>query len=194
MNDGHILLLKRVAIVILILAGGFFIYYETSYRNVPVKMSVAELERTMGNPVPSGVKAIGLADKISGNEITLKDASMVSGEGLGNRQDVTVVVSQATQIERVTMKDVGAIQKEQDAFDEKVKKSEAERAQDPSPQIVRPELFVREKISLADIKPGDILSVYADGDTSKSSKLTATKIEVQGGIRIPTAPIIVPKV
>lgn len=126
---------------------------------------------------------VGTVEKITGSEIIVKTFQAPSLKN--DLLERTVVVDQATVIERLVAKDLAVIQREQTQFTEEMKKAGAGGA-----NIKPPEPFTREKATINDIKIGDIIFASAGKDISKDNKFTAEKILIQSPLK--TSNIVIP--
>lgn len=194
MNDGHHLLLKRLAVIFLLLAGVFFLYYKITDLGTKGTGAPPETQRAKVLPALKITMGAGMVDKISGNEITINNFRGISGDASNNQQGVVVEVDKNTTIESLTPKDSATLKKEQVAFAEKIKKLEDSGIQISTEASLPPESVTRKKISLSDIKAGDNVIVYANEDISKLAKFTATKIEVQGRPKPTVTPPLLPPI
>lgn len=139
-------------------------------------------------PIPGGVRNLGgIVESVSDSGFTLKlsAADPFASKGPSVRN---VSVDERTVIERLLQKDNATIQKEQTAFMEKLKKAqEGGSASADSAPLTPPEPFTREKISLSDIKAGDMVLVFADEDISIVKQFIAAKVSLQPGVNLPPA-------
>lgn len=180
--------LKVVAVIILLVASNYISWnIGKSGSAVPAGKIIAAGGATAA--IPGGMRAIGgTVDSVSDVEFILKVPSFdpSSSGGMSTR---TVAIDQATIIERLIQKDSATIQKEQSAFMEQIQKIQnAETSDTTSAPIVPPEPFKREKISLKDLKAGDMVSVTANEDISKAKKFVAVRVSLQPRVSVPSVP------
>jgi len=174
----------RVGVVLFVLAGVGLSGYQIGYRNGAGGVS-PQAQNGRLPAVSESRMILGTVDKISGQEITLKDVRRISDTSPGAvGKSVTVTVVSSTIIERLVLKDAATLKKEQDAFS---KELQAKGANDPTNSMVPPEPFTRTKIAFSDIKAGNFLVVSSDQDLSKLSAFTATRIDVQE--KSPSSPV-----
>lgn len=140
--------------------------------------------------LPGGMRVIsGSAENISESGFTLNVPSYdPSSSGGASR---TVIVDNDTVIESMVQKDSATLQREQAAFMEKIK--DVQNVNTASPDagapIVPPEPFIREKMTLKDIKEGDLVTVTSNEDVSKAKKFTAVRISVQPRMAPPASTV-----
>ncbi len=173
----------KIGIAVLVLAGVSFVAYQIGYGNGAGTKSTSQPQN--GQPVVAQTNMLfGTVDKISGQELVLKDVKRILDTTSGtSSQTVAVSIDSSTIIERLVPKDVATLKKEQDAFS---KELQAQGAVGPTNSIVPPEPFIRTKIAFSDIKVGDSLVVSSNQDLSKLTAFTATQIDVQDN---PIAPL-----
>lgn len=132
------------------------------------------------NILPIDVRGVlGTVEKISGQEITLKDfrkSMTATSSPVSQSARMTVLVDQSTVIQRLVYKDATTIAKESADFYKNIQKIQTQNS--PTPPRP-PEPFSLEKIVLGDIHIGDVLTAYSGEDISELMTFTATKIEVR---------------
>lgn len=174
---------KLTMLVMAILAIGTFVvmYFFVIHKRVeiiPEQVAIAP-QVPVAQPVPAEVHTVsGTVEKISGQEITLKDfieISKTSDVSVSQLAQIAVTVDQSTIIERLVHKDLMAFSKELDAFGER----QTQEAQNSTTPSAPPEPFTREKIALEDIKLGDIMVTSFILGATTSTTFTATKIDIQ---------------
>jgi len=128
-----------------------------------------------------GLGVVGVIAKISGNEITFGNFTVipVSVTGTGSRTETMVVtVGASTAIELVTPKDEATITKERDAFIAQITKLQAEGKLSTTTPLTPPTPFIAKTLTLKDLNVGDTVTAYAASDITKASSFTATKIDL----------------
>ena len=98
----------------------------------------------------------------------------------------TVVADQSTVIERLSMKDQAAFQKELDAFNKQVQAKGGAANVSPGEY---PNPFITETIQMSDIKTDDIVTVMSNENIANAKSFTASKISVQIAITPPPSSI-----
>jgi len=170
------MLIGLVAVVVL--AGASFASYQAGFDRGAGGDGLFQAQGGETAPATANI-ALGTVEKISGQDITLKDVKRIPetpASTANQSSTVVVTVGQATVIERLVQKSVTVLNKEMAAYSETSEKLQAQGAVDiPAP----PEPFTREKIALKDIQTGDTLVAFSAGDISTLSAFTTTRIEVQ---------------
>ena len=145
-------------------------------------------------PIPGGIRGFGgTVENVSDSGFTLRlsayDPLASQGPSLRN-----VAVNTETILERLIQKDNATIQKEQTAFMEKISaggaapaggQGSASGGENQSEPLTPPEPFIREKISLNDIKAGDMVLVSAGEDIATAKQFIATRVSLQPSVSLP---------
>ncbi len=136
--------------------------------------------------VPGGMRGFnGVVESVADASLTVRVSSSVPLASQGPAVRV-VAVGGDTVIERLVQKDNATIQKEQAAFMKEIKKiQDAEAGSAAGTLPMPPEPFTRERISLKEIKAGDMVLVYADEDVTTAKQFTATRISLQPSVNLP---------
>lgn len=118
---------------------------------------------------------LGTVEKISGQEITLKDVKKILNTG-GAPIDwvarMVITVDQSTVVERFMRKDMLVFAKELDAFSQNKARSTSTPPKPPAP-------YTLGKVTFSDIKVGDIVTVSSLKDIATLTTFTATTIAIQ---------------
>jgi len=171
---------RTVIVAVLVLIVVAFAAYQIGYGNGAGTKTASQTQST--TPVMESHLVLGTVEKISGQEITLKNFQKIpniAASSTGQAAPMVVVVDQSTIIERLVQKDIATINREKAAFLDEMTKLQAQGALSSATPIAPPESFTREKLTLNDIKAGDTITAFADGDISKVTTFTAAKIDVQ---------------
>src|SRR3989344_4229560 len=145
-------------------------------------------------PIPGGVRGFGgTVENVSDSGFTLRlsayDPFTSQGPSLRN-----VTVNKETILERLIQKDNATIKKEQIAFMEKFSAGGAAPAggqgsatggENQSAPLTPPEPFIRERISLNDIKAGDMVLVSAGEDIATAKQFVAVRVSLQPSVSLP---------
>ncbi|MDP3957255.1 MAG: hypothetical protein Q8Q10_02020 [bacterium] len=128
-------------------------------------------------PIPATEvrRVFGTVEKISGNEITLKDVKKILNTGakpVNQSAQTVITVDQATVVERYMRKDMLVFGKELDDFAQNRDQSASTPPRPPVP-------FTLEKVTLSDIKVGDIITASSLKDIATLTTFTATTIAIQ---------------
>jgi hypothetical protein len=133
--------------------------------------------------------AVGVVEKISGQEITLKNVKKMPGNSVssGKPESVVITVNQTTVIDRLIKKDIAVIKNELANFT-KIQ----EEAFGVPVSVLPPEPFTRIKSTISNIKIGDTLVVFSGLDIAKQTAFVVTEINIQdtvlAGISATTTP------
>ena len=187
MPENHKIISAIISFVVaLVVVVCVVVAYQYGYKN---GLSKTSLSKTQNMPLESRL-VLGTVEKISGQQITLKDFRKVPiAISADQSARMIIVVDQNTIVERLVQKDSATINKEIAAFTEKVQKLQAQGAQGTTTPLTPPEPFTREKLTLGDIKVGDTLAAFASEDIAKLTSFTATKIDIQvAPIKTPAVP------
>jgi len=157
----------------------------TTGKNIEIKKQFLSELREKGYfpPEPETITdAHGKVKNISDNTIILV---------LENRFDdplqeflpktMNVRVSEKTEIFKLAEKPFAVFEKEQKAFEEKIK----QYGEEIPAELLPPDPFTKVKIGLSEIKEGDIISVLSDSDFKGKSELTAASIQVEQSVEQP---------
>ena len=176
-----------VLLLVTILIGGVFYFFRIVVGDglviaVP-PIDTIQLETKNTQPVSMETQQVlGIVEKISGQEITLKDVKKSTNtentnlSAVNQELQAVVIVNQSTIIEILSYKDGATITRESDADHESAQKIQAQNSSLTPP--VPPNPFTREKITLSDVRSGDVVSVTAVEDLLIANQFTATKIVV----------------
>lgn len=167
----HKKIISAVAVIaVVVIFTNFFIYVNGSKirdKSQTQNLGVEQLEQHT---------AVGVVEKISGNEIFLKDVKKMpdNNNSANQTESIVVLVGEKTVIERFVQKDLASMKNELDSFIEKQKK-----LQGTATSTIPPEPFTRTKIALEDIKAGETIVVFSSADISKLTSFMAIGINVQ---------------
>ena len=167
----HKKIISAVAVIaVVVIFTNFFIYINGSKiknKSQTQNLGLEQLEQHM---------AVGVVEKISGQEITLNNAKKIPENTTSGvkSESLVVIVDQATTIERFVGKDTLVFQKELEDFAKKQKES-----QNTNTPVMPPEPFTRVKIGINDIKAGDTIVVFSTINIKKLTSFTAKEINVQ---------------
>ncbi|HQT83075.1 MAG TPA: hypothetical protein PLW99_02925 [Candidatus Paceibacterota bacterium] len=158
---------------------GILMVYLINHKVSLVVETVSQTQNIPPVPPTEVHRVLGIVEKVSGREVTLKDfrkiSSVVSAESDQSARMI-VLVNQSTVIERFTYKDAAVLNAELDAFYKNIQEAQA---QSPSVPPMPPEPFTLENITVSDIKIGDrVIASFAE-DVAHLTTGTATKIEIQ---------------
>ncbi|MDO8565578.1 MAG: hypothetical protein Q7S04_00115 [Candidatus Moranbacteria bacterium] len=175
-----VLCVVMLAVLVLVILGENGVLGKKTVITQPAVTTSQSQPQTVQPVPPTEVRRVlGTVEKVSGQEIMLKDFRKISSivTAVSDQSErMFVTVDQSTIIERFTYKDATTIAKEQDAF---VKNIQEIQRQNPSVPPTPPEPFTFEKITLSDIKIGDKVMASFGEDISNLATFTATKIEVR---------------
>lgn len=155
-----------IGIIILVVIS--FLVYNTYFKTSTLEQrQLSSIEQYM---------AVGIVEKISGQEIVLKDAKKIpeNTTSVTKPKSLIVIVDQSTVLERFVEKDALVLKNEMENFTKKQKES-----QNTNIPVMPPEPFNRIRISLNDIKTGDTIVVFSAVNIRKLSSFTAKEINVQ---------------
>lgn len=176
---------KYIIGVVVIVAIVGFVSWQTGYqsgwtkaKNVAQKSGILPPSGSIQIPIISGE-----VEAINGQVIAMKTSlsDPFSSEDLSKR---TVETDQNTIFERLSAKDPTEFQKELAVFNTKMKDERTGGKNIAQP--VFPVPFNFEKITLADIKKGDRITVTAAGNISSTKVIKATKVSVSTALTTKT--------
>lgn len=147
------------------------------------------LERN-GMLFPAGmeIKSLqGTIASISGNKISIKNATTINILADPSLDDRTVQIGTSTKIYTFTMKDQAQFQKEYEAYQEKVQKN-FQNGVESDPALVPPSPQIRKDLSLADLKVGQVITVTSEESIGEKREFTASIINVNPSIE-PANPV-----
>jgi|SRR5665647_1344116 len=136
-------------------------------------------------PQGTEVKNIsGTVQSVSGNDIVIKVTTpgLISTPALSTR---TVTVDANTKIVQLVQKDPVQLQKEMDAYNEKMKKQQTEPTSDPNSMPYPVEMQDKKDASVGDIKVGQLIAVQTAEDIKDKQQFMATEIQIQQDISTP---------
>lgn len=186
-NPNQKVLSIGIIVAVCVLVGSSYGAYQIGYGNGAGTKTASQ---TQNAALTESRLVLGTVEKVSGQQITLKDFRKIPiiTDSTDQSARMSVTVDQNTIIERLVQKDSATISKERDAF---LKKIQAQGAFSSTTAMLQPpEPFTREKLTLGDIKVGDTLAVFAAEDIAKLTVFTAARVEVQV---IPAMPAALPK-
>jgi hypothetical protein len=173
-NPNQKVLITGIIVAVCILVGSTFVAYQIGYGNGSGTKTVSQTQNNAQPVLTESRLVIGTVEKVSGQEITLTNFKRVpdfTASSTSQAGSIVITIDQSTVIERLIQKDIAVISKE--------------RALSTSTPLTPPEPFTRVKITLGDIKVGDVLAVTSAEDISKLAAFTATKVEVQDIPKLP---------
>ena len=167
---------KVLAVIVLLVVSNFISWNIGKNGNTSISAGAGTFPA-----IPGGIRNVGgIVGEVSSSSFTLNiSSSPYTTKGPSVR---TVSVTADTVIERLTLKSIAILQKEQTAFLEQLKKEQGigiATTTDASKRLTPPDSFTRETISLKDIKAGDMVSVSANEDISTTKQFTATRVSLQ---------------
>lgn len=173
-----------VLLLVTILLGGVFYFFRKAIDDLIITTPPTETIQTQAKiilqPVPIEThQVLGVVEKISSQEITLKDVtkSMNANSGAENQEArMIVMVDQSTTMERLSYKDGSTITRESDVAHEGAQENQVQGLLLTPPAPIEP--FTREKITLSDIRTDDVVSVAASGGVLTGNQFVATEIVV----------------
>jgi hypothetical protein len=124
---------------------------------------------------PTEVRAVlGTVEKVSGQEIKLKDVKKIlyTDAPIDQGAQMVITVDQSTTVERFMHKDMSVFAKELEAFNQNQSRS-------TSTPPIPPKPFTLVKVTLSDIKVGDIVTASSLKDIATLTTFTATTIAIQ---------------
>ena len=186
--------LKILAVVVLLVVSNYISWNVGKSGGLEMSGSAGNVGLPAPGPIPGGVRGFGgTVENVSDSGFTLRlsayDPFASQGPSLRN-----VTVNKETILERLIQKDNATIQKEQTAFMEKISAGSAAPAggqgsatggENQSAPLTPPEPFIRERISLNDIKAGDMVLVSAGEDIGTAKQFTATRVSLQPSVSLP---------
>ncbi|MEI7890803.1 MAG: hypothetical protein WCI36_02440 [bacterium] len=120
----------------------------------------------------------GTIESINGNEIKIK----VSTPGLINTPALTiraVTIDGNTKIVQLAQRDQAQIQKEMEAFNEKMKNKQADAAIDPRDFPTPPQMQEEKPATIADLKVGQMIMITTGEDIKTKQAFVALEIKFQ---------------
>src|SRR3989344_4662746 len=186
--------LKILAVVVLLVVSNYISWNVGKSGGLEMSGSAGNVSLPAPGPIPGGIRAFGgTVENVSDSGFTLRlstyDPFASEGPSLRN-----VTVNTETVLERLIQKDNATIKKEQTAFMEKISaggaapagaQGSASGGENQSEPLTPPEPFIREKISLNDIKAGDMVLVSAGEDIGTAKQFTATRVSLQPSVSLP---------
>ena len=176
--------LKILAVIVLLVVSNYISWNIGKSASASAPGNAPRAETLSPGTIPGGLRGFGgTIESVSDSGFTLRPSTydQVASKGPSIRN---VSVNKDTVIERLIQKDSATIAKEQSAFAEKIA---AKDGSNSSSAIVPPEPFTRERISLQDIKEGDMVLVYADEDITNAKQFTAARVSLQPSVNLPGA-------
>ena len=182
-NPSQRVFIIGAVIAVCVIAGSSYASYQFGYGRGLATGSLSQTQDVV-TTVPEVRAVMGTVERISGQEITLKDFKMIPSADSSTDRDGRMIVSvnQTTLLQRFSQKDAATLKSDQVAFDAQVK---AQGTQNTATPLTPPSLFTAEKITLSSVKVGDFIVVYSAEDISKVTTFAATKIDVQDTSAIP---------
>ena len=179
--------LKILAVVVLLVVSNYISWNVGKSGGLEMSGSAGNVGLPAPGPIPGGVRGFGgTVENVSDSGFTLRlfayDPFASQGPSLRN-----VTVNKETILERLIQKDNATIQKEQTAFMEKISAGggSATGGENQSAPLTPPEPFTRERISLNDIKAGDMVLVSAGEDIATAKQFIATRVSLQPSVTLP---------
>src|SRR3989338_3389700 len=179
--------LKILAVVVLLVVSNYISWSVGKSGGLEMSGSAGNVGLPAPGPIPGGVRGFGgTVENVSDSGFTLRlsayDPFASQGPSLRN-----VTLNEETVLERLIQKDNATIQKEQTAFMEKISAGGGsppggEKKKDT---LTPPEPFTRERISLNDIKAGDMVLVSAGEDIATAKQFIATRVSLQPSVTLP---------
>lgn len=168
-----------ILIVAVVVGGlGWYLGYQQGARNSrpPSGYASRALPPAPAPAMPADLRSIsGAVKSVSGDSIVIKVNSFASASSASS-DERTVVAMSSTVIERNKQKDTNVFQKEIEAYNAKMR-SQTTSSTSASPTSP-PDPFVHQKITLADVKPGEMVNVTANENIAKAKKFTAVSITI----------------
>jgi len=164
---------------IAMIAIGIFMVSLINHKVIVVLGTVSQTQDIPLVPPTEVHRVLGTVEKVSDQEITLKDFRKISSivaPASDQSARMFITVNQSTRIERFVYKDVAILNAELNAFYKNIQKIQT---QNPSAPPTPPEPFTFEKVALSDIKIGDHVTVSFAEDIANLATFTATKIEIR---------------
>lgn len=184
--------LITIFLIIVSLCAGIFIGTKIAYTTAPEKSVdstysagwAAAIKALYGNeiapPLPGGMELknfTGTIQSISGNTLTVKVNSplLMSTPELVTR---TVLVNSNTKISQLSLRDPLQVQKEFDAFNEKIKKQANLPPTNPGDMPIPPQTQESKAATITDFKESQIIEINAAEDIQNKQEFTATEIQI----------------
>ena len=132
-----------------------------------------------------------IVQEISGKNLTVKVVTpgLLSTAALMTR---TIVLDSNTKVSEIVYKDQAQIQKENEAFNEKMKQQGAQASNDPKDRPTPPQTQDSKAAAIGDIKVGQTIMINAAEDIKNKQQITATTISILG--QAPTPPTVKPQI